>query len=474
MPPKKGDPEQTVSEKILVEASRVYDARDGEEDSKDLKTYAAFLSRQDAFYKHIPKTLMDRAINLRPPRDRITCLLIGNHSAGKSSFTNWYVGEQIQNESVAIETAGITIIRRGRSRTTWKGPQTISAFPHLENLAKIDGVVDFLATEFSTSVEKNFPLVEFIDTPGLTDGTLKYPFDVDQVIYELAEHATMIMVFLDPIGKALVSRCMNVVERLAFKHAAKMSYYLTKFDTAGDEVDRTNVVSQIVQELQGRMRATHALKLHTMFLPERATEEVRRGLPNKIDELCQNIQREIDSRVQDVLDNLSKDCEALSAIVDEKVERNKKCVNHNRFASVWYTVLSCGFMLLLSVLAYWALLNFGETDVGGFCTHSDEPASVQLPSGEVIKEVSEGKAKVSLYCSLLRLGGGIPAGILLVALMVGTAVLWFKKTKQVEQLSGEEKKKLEAIQTHINGTIIKQHKQLKKKLTEDVLEDKLA
>ena len=50
---------------------------------------------------------------MRPPRDRITCLLIGNHSAGKSSFTNWYVGEQIQKESVAIETAGITIIRKG-------------------------------------------------------------------------------------------------------------------------------------------------------------------------------------------------------------------------------------------------------------------------------------------------------------------------------------------------------------------------
>eukprot|EP00960_Hanusia_phi_P046247 757718-Hanusia_phi.AAC.5 len=64
-------------------------------------------------------------------------------------------------------------------------------------------------------------------------GTLKYPFDVESVIYELAEHATMIMVFLDPIGKALVSRCMNVVEKLAINHSAKMTYYLTKFDTAG-------------------------------------------------------------------------------------------------------------------------------------------------------------------------------------------------------------------------------------------------
>jgi hypothetical protein len=42
-------------------------------------------------------------------------------------------------------------------------------------------------------------------------------------------------------------------------------------------------------------------------------------LPNKIGELCQNISKEIDSRVQDVLDGLSKDCGCLSKIVDEKV-----------------------------------------------------------------------------------------------------------------------------------------------------------
>jgi hypothetical protein len=115
------------------------------------------------------------------------------------------VGEQIQKESVAIETAGITILRKvsqcmstvcarrnrrlkvlsavrqGSKKTTWKGPMTIETFPHLEELGKIPGVVDFLTTEISTSEEKNFPLVEFIDTPGLTDGALKYPFDVDKV-----------------------------------------------------------------------------------------------------------------------------------------------------------------------------------------------------------------------------------------------------------------------------------------------------
>jgi ribosome biogenesis GTPase A len=30
------------------------------------------------------------------PRKKITVLIMGNHSSGKSSFINWYVGETIQ------------------------------------------------------------------------------------------------------------------------------------------------------------------------------------------------------------------------------------------------------------------------------------------------------------------------------------------------------------------------------------------
>eukprot|EP00277_Geminigera_cryophila_P006496 CAMPEP_0179431500 /NCGR_PEP_ID=MMETSP0799-20121207/16381_1 /TAXON_ID=46947 /ORGANISM="Geminigera cryophila, Strain CCMP2564" /LENGTH=488 /DNA_ID=CAMNT_0021208475 /DNA_START=192 /DNA_END=1658 /DNA_ORIENTATION=- len=488
MPPK-GDikPKRTqpVNEQILKESARIYDNRelcDEEDDVRmmkgnDLISFAKFLSKEDAFTKGLPKDLLERAKSMRPPRDRITCLLIGNHSAGKSSFTNWYVGEQIQKESVAIETAGITIIRKGSKKTTWKGSMTLETFPHLEALGKIPGVADFLVTEISTSEEKNFPLVEFIDTPGLTDGTLKYPFDVDQVIYELAEHATMIMVFLDPIGKALVSRCMNVVEKMAENHSAKMSYYLTKFDTAGDEVDRTNVVSQIVQELQGRVKATHALKLHTMYLPERASEEVKKTVPNKIEELCRNIRLEIDSRVQDVLDSLSKDCQALTKIVDEKVERNIKCKSHNTMATVWKVVLSLVFAMILSELAVWGLLNHADSDVLGLCEAQlsiDKITSQTLPNGDVIQEVQDKPPNKNAHCSILKLAGGVPVAVGLLVALIVCIVLWITKTKNVEQLSGSEMARLKSIKEEIHKSIAKKHKDLKKRLKDDALEDHLA
>ena len=49
------------------------------------------------------------------------------------------------------------------------------------------GVVDYLNTEISTSKQKKFSLVTFVDTPGLVDGDMKYPFDVNDAILWLGK-----------------------------------------------------------------------------------------------------------------------------------------------------------------------------------------------------------------------------------------------------------------------------------------------
>ena len=44
------------------------------------------------------------------------------------------------------------------------------------------GVADYVSTEISTSKQKKFNLVMFVDTPGLVDGDMLYPFDVNKSI----------------------------------------------------------------------------------------------------------------------------------------------------------------------------------------------------------------------------------------------------------------------------------------------------
>ena len=51
----------------------------------------------------------------------------------------------------------------------------------------VTGVIDYLSTEICTSKQKKFSLVTFVDTPGLVDGDMKYPFDVNECIEWLGE-----------------------------------------------------------------------------------------------------------------------------------------------------------------------------------------------------------------------------------------------------------------------------------------------
>lgn len=49
-------------------------------------------------------------------------------------------------------------------------------------MCDVIGVMDYLTTEISTSRAKKFNLVTFIDTPGLVDGDMHYPFDVNETL----------------------------------------------------------------------------------------------------------------------------------------------------------------------------------------------------------------------------------------------------------------------------------------------------
>jgi hypothetical protein len=45
-------------------------------------------------------------LSIMAPNKKISILLIGNHSAGKSSLINWYIEDNVQRTGVAIETQG--------------------------------------------------------------------------------------------------------------------------------------------------------------------------------------------------------------------------------------------------------------------------------------------------------------------------------------------------------------------------------
>lgn len=257
-------------------------------------------------------------LTLLAPRKKITVLLIGNHSAGKSSFINWYVEEHIQRTGVAIETQGFTIVTSGKRRESLTGNATLHLYPHFEPLRKLEGVVDYLTTEVSSSKARKFSLVQFIDTPGLVDGDLKYQFDVNAAIEWLGSVADLIFVFFDPIGQALCKRTLNLVEKLNARYADRIRFYLAKADEAGSESDRQRVLMQIVQELCRRPTLNKTgFDMPTVYIPSLARPNAR--CINQIDNITLDVERTIDQTVQNTLNTLESDCQRIAALVDSRL-----------------------------------------------------------------------------------------------------------------------------------------------------------
>ncbi|KAM9392394.1 uncharacterized protein KZ484_003855 isoform 2-T2 [Pholidichthys leucotaenia] len=288
-------------------------------------------------------------VKLLPPRKKITVMLMGNHSAGKSSFINWYVEEHIQRTGVAIETQGFSFVTSGRKRESLTGNATLHLYPHFKPLQEFKGVSEYLSTEICTSRQKRFSLVTFVDSPGLVDGDMKYPFDVDEVILWLGDLCDLILVFFDPMGQALCKRTLNIVESLNEKHGERLRFYLSKADEAGGEPDRQRVMMQIVQELCKRPGLNKCgFDMPTIYIPNPSKPS---RCVNQIEEVCRSIEKTINQTVQNTLNSLEKDCELVSEAITETLSNDRQASLENRRArckSCFLTLL--GFSIPLTLL----------------------------------------------------------------------------------------------------------------------------
>ncbi|GCC20717.1 hypothetical protein chiPu_0019284 [Chiloscyllium punctatum] len=277
-------------------------------------------------------------LRLLAPRKKITVMLMGNHSAGKSSFINWYIEEHIQKTGVATETQGFTFVTSGKKRESLLGNATLHVYPQFQGLEQVKGVTDYLTTEISTSKQKMFFLVTFIDTPGLVDGDMSYEFDVDKALIWLGEQADLILVFFDPMGQALCKRTLNVVEKINEMHGEKLRFYLSKADEAGHESDRQRVMMQIVQELCKRPGLNKCgFDMPTIYIPD--PNKLAPCL-NRIQEVCTTIEKTINRSVQNTLNQLGKDCELVINTAECKLQESSEQASRNRRAWIKYMFFS--------------------------------------------------------------------------------------------------------------------------------------
>ena len=283
---------------------------------------------------------------------------MGNHSAGKSSFINWYLDEHVQKTGVAIETQGFTVVTSGKKRESLTGNATLHLYPHFKQLVNgVPEVIEHLTTEVSTSKSKKFPLVNLIDSPGLVDGEMKYPFDINKAILWWAGLVDLIFVFFDPIGQALCKRTLDICEQMAENgHREKMKFYLSKADEAGHEADRQRVMMQVVQELCKRPALnTHSFDMPTIFVP--TLNSNRSKCVNQIETLCKDIETTINLTIQNTLNALENDCDKLLESGQQKIDDDGRARAENvqnsmkKFTFYSISLMPLFFFIISFVLA---------------------------------------------------------------------------------------------------------------------------
>ncbi|XP_058261910.1 uncharacterized protein LOC131363417 isoform X1 [Hemibagrus wyckioides] len=278
---------------------------------------------------------------LPPPRRGITVMLIGNKSAGKSSFINWYVEKPILSK-----TQGFTFVTSRSKRMSLTSNETFRLYPHFKRLQEVKGVSEYVSAEICTSRQKHFSLVTFVDTPGLVDGDMKYPFDVDQAILQLGDVCDLILVFFDPMGQALCRRTLNIVEQLYERQGDRLRFYLSKADEAGGESDRQRVMMQIVQELHKRPGLNKcAIEMPSIYIPNPNKPS---QCVNQIEEVCHTIHKTIKQVVQNTQNTLQKDCDLICEAVTDTLNSDWQCCKEKKKAlRLSYALGLLGFSILL-------------------------------------------------------------------------------------------------------------------------------
>jgi predicted GTPase len=134
----------------------------------------------------------------------------------------------------------------GRHKQEFNGFNACKVLPFLKELLvdndrkveKFPGLMENLILKSSTSTEKNFENVIFIDTPGLADGNLKYKFNIEEVLEWFSKRCDLVLTFFDPQGQALCRRTMSLIKHLYPQNQNKMHFVMTKGDIFDSDEDR--------------------------------------------------------------------------------------------------------------------------------------------------------------------------------------------------------------------------------------------
>ena len=246
-----------------------------------------------------------------PASDRATalpfCLLVGNHSSGKSSFINYVMQRNIQKAGVAPTDDTFTVIAPGPQDSDADGPTMVGnpdlGFGSLRQFGPT--LIHHTQLKVRTS-PLNFMLV---DSPGMIDAPANYHgnplgevkmdrgYDFQGVVRWLATRADVVLVFFDPDKPGTTGETMSVLLNSLSGMDHKLLIVLNKADQFSKIHDFARAYGSLCWNLSKVIPRKDLPPIFTMCLPTSGDDNQK----NTISSSLKDLEHTRDSVVEQVM-----------------------------------------------------------------------------------------------------------------------------------------------------------------------------
>ncbi|KAF8280682.1 putative Dynamin family [Trypanosoma cruzi] len=223
-------------------------------------------------------------------------MLLGNHSAGKSTIINYLLGRAVQRTGVAPTDDGFTIIQRGDRDSEEDGPTSLSDPRYqLQDLQKfgMHFVHRFKVKTRQLPPSSNVPYgLMIVDTPGMIDtpvhvkdrtsleGQLR-GYDFLAATRWFASRCDVILLVFDPANPGTTGETLDVLTKSLAGFEHKFLLVMNKVDMFDKATDFGRSYGALCWNLSKVIEMKDIPRIYTTFIPVKtaATEELEATTP---------------------------------------------------------------------------------------------------------------------------------------------------------------------------------------------------
>eukprot|EP01063_Lacrimia_lanifica_P013137 TRINITY_DN19776_c0_g1_i1.p1 TRINITY_DN19776_c0_g1~~TRINITY_DN19776_c0_g1_i1.p1 ORF type:complete len:501 (+),score=170.38 TRINITY_DN19776_c0_g1_i1:137-1504(+) len=305
-------------------------------------------------------------------------LLLGNHSAGKSTFLNSLLGEEVQATGVAPIDDGFTVIMRGERSLDEDGPTLVGTPSH--GFSELQSYGPYFVNHLKLKIRKTKddskcpPNLMLIDSPGMigsprTGDRGSRGYDLLGVTKWFAERADVILLLFDPANPGTTGETLDVLTQSLQDMEHKFLIVMNKVDQFDNVSDFARAYGALCWNLSKVVNRKDIPRIYTMFTPQSDTK-LQAALENALPidefakarhEVTEEVLRAPSRRMDNHLTLLSET--AWKVYITAKINEALR----KKYASARFRIRSTVSLLSVSAVAAACSTGSVPTVVAGTC-----------------------------------------------------------------------------------------------------------